>query len=610
MILAAISAGNTVEAMPEGGVVQSGNGSIIQQGNNMTIRQDSSRLAMDWTQFNVNKDESVNFVQPGKGSLALNRVTGGRESSINGQLTANGQVLLVNPAGVTIGKNASIDVGGLVASTAQVSDNLMKNFGNSNGDFTLGNPGSGKIVNEGTIRAEGGLALFHASTVENQGTVTSEGGTVGLLAADRLSLSPDADGKLSFTVDGNMARASALNSGTLSADGGTVIMTAASADRVMDTVVNNTGVVEARTLHTNQNGRIVLDGGKAGTVEVSGTLDASGQQSGQSGGDIKVIGQKTIVHTGTNLLAAGNVNGGKIETSGDVLKLESDLHIDAKGLNGKAGEWLLDPLDVIIAKDNPMNTENYSGSDKKTADSSDFTNGSASIAYNDPAATSANTSAVNSAVTWIDRGMVQDMLNAGTNVTIQAAAANGSANIIVKDDITKTAGTEATLTLDAMRNITVNGNISSTADKLNVVLNADIDGNQIGVVIINADIDTNGGSFTSSSGGNVVYQSDAAKTKGYGKGTFKAGGAPDPSGHTSGTYFGHVDTNGTADGKRDDRLIRTHGGAITLNGEVDIGLGGGTLTLDSGGGNVILPGLSTPVTAMGPTYMEPPHGTN
>lgn len=47
MILAAISAGNTVEAMPEGGVVQSGNGSITQQGNNMTIRQDSSRLAMD-----------------------------------------------------------------------------------------------------------------------------------------------------------------------------------------------------------------------------------------------------------------------------------------------------------------------------------------------------------------------------------------------------------------------------------------------------------------------------------------------------------------------------------------------------------------------------------
>lgn len=342
MILAALSAGNTVEAMPEGGVIQSGNGSITQQGNNMTIRQDSSRLAMDWTQFNVNKGESVNFVQPGKGAMALNRVTGGRESSINGQLTANGQVLLVNPAGVAIGKQASIDVGGLVASTAQVNDNVMKNFGNSTGDFTLDNPGPGSIVNEGTIRAEGGLAVLHAAAVENQGTITSEGGTVGLLAADKLNLSSDADGKLSFTVDGNMARAFALNGGTLSADGGTVIMTVASADRVTGTVVNNTGVVEARTLHTNQAGHIVLDGGKSGTVEVSGTLDASGTADGQSGGDIKVIGQKTVVHSGTQLLAQGNVNGGKIETSGDVLNLESNLHIDPRGIMARPGNgcWI------------------------------------------------------------------------------------------------------------------------------------------------------------------------------------------------------------------------------------------------------------------------------
>ena len=604
MILAALSVGNTVEAMPEGGVIQSGNGSITQQGNNMTIRQDSSRLAMDWTQFNVNKGESVNFVQPGKGAMALNRVTGGRESSINGQLTANGQVLLVNPAGVTIGKNTSIDVGGLVASTAQVNDNVMKNFGNSTGDFTLNNPGQGNIVNEGTIRAEGGLAVLHAAAVENQGTITSEGGTVGLLAADKLNLSSDADGKLSFTVDGNMARAFALNGGTLSADGGTVIMTAASADRVTGTVVNNTGVVEARTLHTNQAGHIVLDGGKSGTVEVSGTLDASGTADGQSGGDIKVIGQKTVVHSGTQLLAQGNVNGGKIETSGDVLNLESNLHIDAKGDHGKAGEWLLDPLDVIIAKDNPMNTDNYSQSDKKTAGKSDFTAGNATIAYNDPAAKTADTTAVNSGVTWIDRAIVQDMLNSGTNVTIQAAATNGSANIIVKDDITKSSGGEATFTLDAMRNITINGKISSTSDKLHVILNADTNGDQVGVVIINADIDTNGGNFTSATGGTVKYTSNGSK--GYGNGKFQDGGAPNPSGSTVGTYFGHVDVSGTADGNRDDRKIETYGGNITLNGEVAIGLDGGTLTLDSGGGDVNVTGIIN----SGNSYGSYVYGTN
>ncbi|HJI29497.1 MAG TPA: hypothetical protein OIL76_05515 [Veillonellaceae bacterium] len=173
------------------------------------------------------------------------------------------------------------------------------------------------------------------------------------------------------------------------------------------------------------------------------------------------------------------------------------------------------------------------------------------------------------------------MLNEGTDVTIQAAATNGAANIIVRDDITKSYGDEATLTLDAMRNITINGNISSTSDKLHVILNADTDGDKIGAVIINADIDTNGGNFTSASGGNVVYQTDDARTKGYGKGSFKEGGIPNPSGYTVGTYFGHVNKDGTADGAKDDRFIKTGGGKITLNGEVAIGLNGGTLTLDS-----------------------------
>ena len=112
-----------------------------------------------------------------------------------------------------------------------------------------------------------------------------------------------------------------------------------------------------------------------------------------------------------------------------------------------------------------------------------------------------------------------------------------------------------------------------------MVLNADSNGDQIGAVIINADIDTNGGSFTSASGGTVKYTSDSANTKGYGKGTLT--GKADPAGHTVGTYFGHVDSSGTADGAKDDRLIKTSGGKITLNGEVAIGLNGGTLTLDS-----------------------------
>ena len=595
LVMSALSLGaSSVDAMPEGGVVRSGSGSVTQNGKEMTIRQDSGRLAMDWTGFSVGKDETVRFQQPGKDALALNRVTGNQQSVIDGSLLSNGHVLLVNPNGVVIGKNASIDVGGLVASTAQVKDNFMKEFGNSTGAFSLGGLSDGKIINEGTIKAEGGLVALHAAKVENSGTISNTGGSAVLAAADTLTLTPDADGKLNFTVDGKAAEASALNKGAITADGGTIVMTADSASDVMSTVVNNSGTLQARTLRKNEKGQILLDGGDKGQVEVSGTLDASGTEEGQSAGNIKVIGEKTIVHDGTNLLAKGNVDGGKIETSGDVLNLGDNLNIDAKGVSGKAGEWLLDPLDVIIADKDPTTTSNYDKADKKTAADSDFTEGSASIGYYDPDATDANVSSVNSAVTWISTDMVENMLNANTNVTIQAAATNGSANIIVKDNIDKNAGGDATLTLDAMRNITINGNISSTSNKLNVVLHADSNGDKIGAVIINANINTNGGDFTSASGGKVTYawdkdNSDKDNTKGYGKG--KLEGKADPAGHTVGTYFGHVDNSGTADGAKYDRLIKTGGGKITLNGEIAIGLNGGTLTLDSGGGAVSATGI-------------------
>ena len=590
-VLLALSLGGTAYAMPTGGQIQSGQGTIAQNGKNMTVTQQSGKMAVDWTQFNIARDEAVKFAQPGRDAVALNRITGGQKSVIDGALSANGNLFLVNPNGVVFSKTSSIEVGSLVASTAQLSDTFMKSFAGStaNLNLTIGEGNNSAILNEGTITAQGGLVALHAAQVENTGTISNPGGTVALAAAKQLTLSPDSDGKLNYAVDGELAQAKALNSGRIQADGGYVVMTAKSADDVLGTVVNNTGTIEAKTLRQDEKGQILLDGGQSGQVEVSGTLDASGTDEGQSAGSIKVIGQKTLVHDNTNLLAKGSVDGGKIETSGDVLSLGNGLTIDAKGTQGKAGEWLLDPLDVIIADSDPTTTSNYDNAEKKTAADPDFTSGSASIGYNDPDATTANASSVNSAVTWISTDMVEKMLNAGTNVTIQAAATNGSANIIVKNDIEKTAGKDATFTLDAMRNITINGNISSTSNKLNVVLNADSNGDQIGAVIINANIDTNGGDFTSASGGTVKYASDSANTKGYGKGTLT--GKADPTGHTVGTYFGHVDSSGTADGAKDDRLIKTSGGKITLNGEIAIGLNGGTLTLDSGGGDVTATGI-------------------
>lgn len=592
LVMSALSLGaSSVDAMPEGGVVRSGSGSVTQNGKEMTIRQDSGRLAMDWTGFSVGKDETVRFQQPGKDALALNQVTGNQQSVIDGSLLSNGHVLLVNPNGVVIGKNASIDVGGLVASTAQVKDNFMKEFGNSTGAFSLGGVSDGKIINEGTIQAEGGLVALHAAKVENSGTITNKGGSVVMAAADKLTLTPDADGKLNFTVDGKAAEASALNKGAITADGGTILMTADSASDVMSTVVNNSGNLQAKTLRKNEKGQILLEGGDKGQVEVSGTLDASGTEEGQSAGNIKVIGEKTVVHDGTNLLARGNVDGGRIETSGDVLNLGDNLNIDASGNRGSHGTWLLDPLEVVISATKP------SSADHDYSTIVGDTNGKTknNVIYNDPPSGQNANNSYNS-TTWIDSNQVGNILSNGTDVMIQAISSSGAASITLESpiDITisKSASKNPTFTLEANRNITINQNITaeSSGKGLNIMLNADTDGDNIGAVIMNADVTTNGGWFKSATGGSVThtYGTSDADKKNYGTyNGVKVGGGSNHDESTVGTYFGGKDTAKQAE----NRFIKTNGGAITLNGEVAIGLNGGTLTLDTGGGDLTVTGL-------------------
>lgn len=140
------------------------------------------------------------------------------------------------------------------------------------------------------------------------------------------------------------------------------------------------------------------------------------------------------------------------------------------------------------------------------------------------------------------------MLNKGTAVSVQATDANKVASITVNSAINKTQVKDTSLTLEAQRNVTVNAGIASSSGALNVNLHSDTDGDGLGAVLINADIATNGGAFTSGSGT-----------------TIESGSV--------GTYFGNQ-------GETGNRNVKTNGGAISLYGDVAIGLNGGTLTLD------------------------------
>ena len=121
----------------------------------MTITQSSQKLAIDWQSFDIGNGNKVSVVQPGADSIALNRVIGTDGSKIMGQLNANGRVFLINPNGVLFGKGASVNVGGLVASTLNISN---QDFANGNYAFK-GDGSNASVINQGTITAADGGAV-------------------------------------------------------------------------------------------------------------------------------------------------------------------------------------------------------------------------------------------------------------------------------------------------------------------------------------------------------------------------------------------------------------------------------------------------------------------
>jgi len=164
-----------VRALPNGGQITGGSGAIQNpSSNSMVIQQNSNKMITNWQQFNIGAAESVQFIQPGSGSVALNRVMGGNASSIMGSLTANGQVFLANPSGIFFGPGAQVNVGGLIATTLGISD---QDFMDGNYRFTQ-DPARplASIINAGEIQA--GYVGLLAPAVHNHGTITANMGSV------------------------------------------------------------------------------------------------------------------------------------------------------------------------------------------------------------------------------------------------------------------------------------------------------------------------------------------------------------------------------------------------------------------------------------------------
>lgn len=305
-------------AAPSGSEVISGVGSVSHSDTTTTINQSSQNLSLTWDNFNIAPNETVNFIQPSSSAIAINRIYSTDGTQILGHLNANGQVYLINPNGILFGRGSQVNVGALVASTLEMNDNMLND---SIRYFSGSNPNT--IINQGTITAtDGGYIALIGNHVSNEGIITAHLGSVVLGSGSTVRLTFDGNSLIGMEVEHSLLDSLSENGGLIRADGGQIIMSAGAKDALRVSVVNNTGVIEARSVE-NRNGTIILLGGmEKGIVTVGGVLDASAPDGG---------------------------NGGSIETSGAHVMIANDARITTASAFGTNGTWLIDPVDFTVA---------------------------------------------------------------------------------------------------------------------------------------------------------------------------------------------------------------------------------------------------------------------
>ena len=352
--LLAASAGyadGSASALPIGGKITAGQGSITSASNQLKITQHTSVMDTSWSSFNIGVDATVSVHQPSASSTLIGRISGGRPSNIDGTLTANGRVVLINPNGVHFGANSRIDVGGIVASSLNLTGS------SENAATLLFEGGAGATIRQDGLIKSDYVALVGKS-IEQFGQIEAANGDVALLAGERVEISIGGSGLISAKIDAKTGAGSVQSTGTIKTDNGNVLIKTDAASELLSKAIHGEQSQElvlkdGRLVLMNVDGRvkaknIKLDAGDNGAAVVSGDLDAAETEDG-IGGDIQVLGGAVHVESTATLNASGVDGGGKIEVGGSwqnsnplvrqslITRVDSGAELVANALRGGDG---------------------------------------------------------------------------------------------------------------------------------------------------------------------------------------------------------------------------------------------------------------------------------
>ena len=534
--------------LPQGGRVVHGQATISTTGSALRVTTGTDKTALDWQSFSIGQANSVYFQQPGANSQVLNRVLGQDPSRILGTLQSNGQVWLLNPNGVIFGREARVDVAGLVASTLDLS---TQNF--LDGRYSLrAAPGSrAEVINQGQLRTPyGGQVVLVGHSVSNEGHIDTPGGQAALLGASSVDLADTATPYLTLrvnTLDGQVRNTGSVAAGRIDLHGAVVKQDGAlQASTLQRDAQGHIVLVAAQEASTGagsvtqaHGGRIDITAGPGSAVSLGGGLSVASTQG--QGGQLKVNGGDITVATGARLDASGAQGGGSIEIGGApwaeggarTLQVQAGAVATADAtLQGQGGRIVLWSTDRTTVAGQLSARGGAQGGDggfietsaarrldvRSTPDAS-APKGKAGTWLLDPyditiAATGAGSLSgdaftSDSTASVIGADVINAALNASTgstNVVIKTGS-GGTAlgDITVSAPIAKTSGSDAALTLDAAGSIYLDANITSTSGRLglNLQTGGGLSTSTLGPGASSLLVDLNGGTLTFN--GNLAF---------------------------------------------------------------------------------------------------------
>ena len=605
-----------------------------------TRSQDGGNLFHSFEAFGLSTGEIANFISAPEINNIFGRIVGGNPSIINGLIQVMGEnshLFLMNPAGIVLGQNASLNVpGDFFATTATGigfgEENWLEAIGSSDYENLVGDPdrlafdliNSGSIINAANLTVDPGqsLTLLGGNTL-NTGTLTASGGTINLTAVPGTNLVrlSRTDNLLSLEFapprnkTGEILPFSPLALPELLT--GTDLET--EIEVVGDRVTLNGTEIPTGTGVAIASGRIDVSGEIGGRANVFGdrvgaiaaTIDASGISGGGTilfGGEQQGLGvvpnaRQTYISQDSQLFAdateignGGRIiafasenasihgilrarggekggNGGFIETSG-LASLRVTSLPDVSALAGTGGEWLIDPYNITIEAG--LGNTNINSTSPFEAVGNDARLG------------------------------IQLILNALVNGDVTISTGTGGTqdgNITLEDSITYDLATERTLTLTASGTIwlkeTING--TATSAPLNLVLNGGNSGHaQAGIRVQNS-LNSQGGDITmvgtsnnhrgiwiqsdiNSEGGNISLTGTSEDLRGvFLNNKLTSGG-------------GNISITGTSNNLRGVYLndeVASGGGNISITGTSNNQVGVAVnKKMTSGGGNISITGTS------------------